>query len=107
MKEKDIKKIIVKSELKTNADFTNNLMAQIKGVQPQRYPIKLWTLKHLTIGFIVLTATSGFLLYTISNKFSFTGSAFVPLIWSLVLLLGFSYLLSMNKVLRYTGIVIK
>ncbi|MCT8339054.1 hypothetical protein [Altibacter lentus] len=97
MKEKNIKKTIQKSELKTKTGFTDDLMSAIENEQIKEKPIKFWSVGRIIIGFILFTVVSGFIVYNISFLLLPNGGVSVPFVWSLILLLGLSYILSMNK----------
>lgn len=96
MKEKDIKKIIEKSKVKTSLDFTDKLMAEVENDTPQQVTIKFWSLNQIAIGFVLVAVISGFLVFKVSDIPLFNGSIAIPFIWSLILLLGLNYILSLN-----------
>lgn len=96
MKDKSIKKIIEKSEVKTSADFTNTLMAEIEKEASLQEPVKFWTTNQILLGFALITIVSGYLVYKLSNYIFSENSTIIPLLWAFILLLGLSYVLGIN-----------
>ncbi|MDC6390473.1 hypothetical protein PP182_17420 [Maribacter sp. PR1] len=97
MKEEDYKAIIGKSEVNTNVDFTDKLMSKIESRTQLEKQVEFWSVRQIAVGFVLIAVISGFLSYNISVLFVIKSSAAIPLLWSLILLLGLSYLLSINR----------
>lgn len=98
MKENDIKNIVEKSEVKTKADFTDNLMAQLEAERVERATsIKFWSLHHIIIGFVLVALVSGFLFYGLTKSYIPQFNPIVPLLWALMVLLGLNYVLGLSK----------
>tara|TARA_R110002049_G_scaffold238215_1_gene411330 strand:- start:206 stop:535 length:330 start_codon:yes stop_codon:yes gene_type:complete len=97
MKEKGIKKIIEKSEVTTSLDFTDRLLAEIEKDKPQEETIQFWNLRQIVCGFIIVVMGSGFLVYKLSELALSESNTVIPILWSLSLLLGLSYVLSINS----------
>ncbi len=97
MNESDIKKLLKKSEINTTSDFTDKLMSKIQRKAVYEEPVNFWSLRRIIMGFLVVTLVSGFLVYKISQFYVSTDGVAIPFVWSLLLLLGLNYLLSVNS----------
>lgn len=97
MNEQQFKQLIEKSEVKTSENFTESLMSNIEQEIQPKTSIQPWSLYQIAIGFMVVSILSGYLVYKISEVFSFNSKIAVPFVWSIVLLFGLSYVLSLKN----------
>jgi hypothetical protein len=97
MNEKDIKKLIEKSEVNTSFNFTNKLMKEIETQNSLQTTITFWSVRQIVIGFVLVAVISSYLIYKVLELKISTGNVAVPFVWSLILLLGLNYLLSINN----------
>jgi len=104
MNEKDIKKLIEKSKVNTRFNFTDRLMQKIETQNSLQTSITFWSFRQIVIGFILVAVISGYLIYKILGLNISTGNAAVPFVWSLILLLGLNYLLSINNYKSFTNL---
>jgi len=97
MNEKDIKKLIEKSKVNTSFNFTDKLMQEIETQDFLQTTIVFWSVRQIVIGFILVAVISSYLIYKILELKISTGNVAVPFVWSLILLLGLNFLLSINN----------
>lgn len=110
MKEEHLKNIIKKSEVKTSSDFTDLLLSKIEAAPVQRPTVQRWSLRTLLIGFCVVVVLSGLLLLQLTQlqgEVFAIPSAFrpaIPLLWAFAVLVGFNYVLTVQKYHKGIGL---
>jgi hypothetical protein len=104
MKEDSFKNIIEKSRHSTSHDFTDQVLAKIDSDDLLTKPLNIWSFQKTLIFFIGGMIGSGFLLYQLVSQEILSNSVLVPLIWSLLLLIGLQHLLMMNKYQTYLNL---
>lgn len=97
MKENEIKNIVEKSEVKTKADFTDNVLAKLEAEGSARPSVKFWSLHQIILGFFLFTVISGFLFWSLSKHYISEFNPMVPLLWALLSLLGLNFVLDLSK----------
>ncbi|RDK88325.1 hypothetical protein [Marinirhabdus gelatinilytica] len=97
MKEEKLKKIVERSEVKTDRYFVDKVMANIENDAIQPKKVKFWSPFQIAIGFVLVAIVSGFLVYNISTAFLLNGNIAIPLVWSIFLLLGLKHLLFVHR----------
>ena len=95
MKEAHLKKLIKESELPTSPGFTDKVVYEIEKLNPPPKDVRFWSLRQIVVGFVLVAVTSAFLMYKIVAPGIF-GNVVVPFVWSLFLLIGLNYLLSVT-----------
>ncbi|APG59841.1 hypothetical protein [Christiangramia salexigens] len=104
MKNEDFKKLIERSEIKTSADFTVKLMDNIKLSELKPNQLKIWSLWKVVIGFILISGLTIFGCYFFQKIKVLSGSLFIPVIVSLILLVALNHLIVLNKWHQTTSI---
>ncbi|TYP74403.1 hypothetical protein [Aquimarina intermedia] len=97
MKDKDIKKLIEKSEVATSVDFTDKVMQKIEAQNVLPSSITIWSLRQIIVGFILVTVISIYLIHHFLGLKILAGNIAVPFFWTLLLLMGLNYLLTINR----------
>lgn len=96
MRDEEIEKIVVNSELETTPYFTDKLINSIETSKSEIPEVRFWSLKEIVLGFLMTAFISGGLMFWL-----FAGSSkqmiSIPFVWALLLLLGLSYVLQLNK----------
>lgn len=110
MNEEQLKNIVKKSAVTTRPDFTDRVLSKIESAPVQRPTVRRWSLRTLIIGFCVVVILSGVLLLQLTQlqiTALAVSSAFrpaIPLLWAFAVLVGFNYVLTVQKYYKRTGL---